>query len=385
MDPREDKLAAFEIKQLEGLGEGERQRKGSGSFGAVYEVTMNGMPCIAKRLHDILVNQNVGEGNRERMKRKFRDECVLLSRLRHPNVVQFLGVHYGRDALDLTLVMEYLHMDLEKCLRQYQNMPLSITITVLLDVSYGLLHLHAQDPPVIHRDLTAANILLTPDMRAKIADLGVSKILDLEPAHMAGYTACPGTFAYMPPEALKPHPIYDVKLDDFSFGVLALYTANQEFPMVYHETELTQSAMLERRIQILKRQPAINKLGSDHCLFGLITQCLLDDPQKRMSTIEINKELKQLSAQYPKNFHDVMEMHGELGKLTKVKESLEPYSNSWKVGLGIVYKGRTTLNKNRIVIILVGINHLTRARIARALCMCQKVCCGTTQPNSCTN
>ena len=71
MDLREDELAVFKIKQLEGLGEGERQRKASGSFGAVYEVTMNGMPCIAKRLHDILVNQNVGERDRERMKRHF--------------------------------------------------------------------------------------------------------------------------------------------------------------------------------------------------------------------------------------------------------------------------------------------------------------------------
>jgi len=317
MDPG-DELAVFEIKELEGLGEGERERKASGAFGAVYEVTLNGMPCIAKRLHEVLVNQNVNDRDMESMKRKFRAECVLLSRLRHPNVVQFLGVHYGRDGSDLTLVMEYLHMDLEKCIRQYPNMPLSITISILLDVSYGLLYLHAQNPPIIHRDLTAGNILLTPDMRAKLADLGVSKILDVDPSRLFGLTACPGTFAYMPPEALKPHPVYDVKLDNFSFGVLSLYAANQEFPMVYHETELTETAMKEGTIQILKRQLAIDKLGSDHCLFDLITQCLLDDSKKRPTTAEINKTLKRLSRQYSKHFHDVMEMYGELGKLTEV-------------------------------------------------------------------
>ena len=125
--------------------------------------------------HQVAVSgANSGDTIRER----FRTECLLLSRIRHPNIVQFLGVHYGPNSSDLTLVLEHLHMDLEQCFATYPQMPLSIKLGVLEDVSYDLLHLHTRKPPIFHRDLTASNILVTPDMRAKIADLGVSRLLD---------------------------------------------------------------------------------------------------------------------------------------------------------------------------------------------------------------
>ena len=98
--------------------------------------------------------------------------------------------------------------------------------SILLDVLYGLLHLHSQTPPIIHRDLTAANILVTCDMKAKIADLGISKILsELNPLLASAQSALPGTLGYMPPEALVEEPQYGTKLDVFSFGVVSLYAA----------------------------------------------------------------------------------------------------------------------------------------------------------------
>lgn len=309
----DEELARYVIKDLEGLEKG--NQKGSGSFGSVYEVKINGMPCIAKRLHDILANNSVAGVNGGAIRERFRNECLLLSRIRHPNIVQFLGVHYGPDPSDLTLVLEHLHMDLEKCLETYKNMPLSIKLAVLMDVSYGLLHLHSQDPPIVHRDLTASNILLTPDMRAKIADLGVSRLLNLNPYELSRYTACPGTLAYMPPETLRPEPVYDVRLDDFSFGVLALYTAIQEFPTVFYEMNVPEVVQKEEKSQIYKRQKAIDKLTDSHCLHPLVMQCLSDNPEKRPSTVEINRKMKELCQQLPKRFNSVLEMHGEIWKL----------------------------------------------------------------------
>jgi len=240
--------------------------KGSGSFGSIHLIEVNGVPCIAKRLHDILVGQGqtevVEKVQKQSIEEKFRKECVFLSQLRHPNIVQFIGVHYGHNPSDLTLIMECLPMDLEKCLEKYPNLPLPIKISVLLDVSYGLLHLHSQKPPIIHRDLTAANILLTSDMKAKIADLGVSKILDLHPLHGASQTAGPGALAYMPPEALKRVPAYDTKLDVFSFGVVALYVANQEFPMV--EEQVTVEAVQKQETHIEKRREWVNRVGKSN-------------------------------------------------------------------------------------------------------------------------
>ena len=120
----------------------ERREKGRGCYGAVYEVRVNGLPCIAKRLHDILVRRGYHEAVREEDAKalviRFREECRLLSSLRHPNVVQFMGVHFGRDEADISLIMEYMHMDLEHCMKTYPNIPLPYKTSILRDVAYGL-------------------------------------------------------------------------------------------------------------------------------------------------------------------------------------------------------------------------------------------------------
>jgi len=204
-------------------------------------------------------------------------------------------------------------MDLEKCLKLYANLPLSMIISILLDVSYGLLHLHSQTPPIIHRDLTAANILVTCDMKAKIADLGVSKILELNPLLASAQSALPGALAYMPPEALVEEPQYDVKLDVFSFGVVSLYAAIQEFPLVHENFSV--AAFQNKELQILKRRVWIGKMGSKHCLHQLVIQCLKDDPVERPSTDNINAMLKQLSNQHPKKFQNILQMYSEIETL----------------------------------------------------------------------
>ena len=312
----DEELSRYVIEELEGLEEGVRQ--GSGSFGSVYKVRVNGMPCIAKRLHDILSNRQVavsGAAGGGTIRERFRNECLLLSRIRHPNIVQFLGVHYGPNSSDLTLVLEHLHMDLEQCLATYPRMPLSIKLGVLKDVSYGLLHLHTRKPPIVHRDLTVSNILVTPDMRAKIADLGVSRLLDISPLQLSNYTACPGTLAYMPPEALRPEPVYDVRLDIFSFGVLALFAAIQEFPNVYYGMDIPEAVQINGKSELHKRGDAMRKLSTGHCLHELIVRCLSDDADKRPVAVEVNRTMKALCVNLPKRFPSVLEMHGEIWKL----------------------------------------------------------------------
>ena len=101
--------------------------------------------------------------------------CVLLSGLRHPNIVQMLGVHYGgSDEADISLIMEYMHMDLEHCMKTYPDIPLPYKTSILRDVAYGLVYLHSI--PIIHRDLNAGNVFLTESLTAKVADLGVAKL-----------------------------------------------------------------------------------------------------------------------------------------------------------------------------------------------------------------
>ena len=295
-------LASFALKNVLGLDTGEK--KGSGAYGAVYKVTVDGVPCIAKRLHDILVDPEVPRRQRASIQQKFHGECTLLSQLRHPNVVHFVGVHYGRSQDDMSLIMECLDTDLAKCLESQPNIPIEVKLLILLDVSYGLLYLHTHSPKIIHRDLTAANVLLTRDKRAKIADLGVSKLLDPRTRAATMQTKAPGTHFYMPPEALKVNPNYDETLDIFSFGHLALYVVNQVFPEVF-EVTITPVVLREETLQIAKRQPAIDEMGRHHCLHDVVTKCLQDNPKKRPVTLKLNEMLNHLCMKHPRGVTEV--------------------------------------------------------------------------------
>ena len=178
-------LSPFRV-QVEGIheaAEAEERRVGAGSFGYVFPVTVGGVQRIAKKLHSSFVDPQVSDRQRESITSKFRDECVILSKLRHPNIVQFIGVHYGRRGkADLMLIMECVSSDMDKFLdpEVHLNIPLPLKLSILLDVSYGLVCLHERNPPIVHRDLTARNILITDKCKAKIADLGVAKVVDIK-------------------------------------------------------------------------------------------------------------------------------------------------------------------------------------------------------------
>ena len=321
-----DDLAPFVLEDVKELESGEK--KGSGAYGAVYKVTVNGVTCVDKRLHEILVNPEVPRRERESIRDRFRAECVILSKLRHPHVVHFVGVRCGPNPGDLSLVTECLHTDLAKFLEEHQEkgvvIPLSIKLSILLDVSYGLLYLHTLNPPIIHRDLSANNILLTADgLQAKIADLGVSKLLDFKTQAKIAQTKVPGSQNYMPPEALTENPKYGLKLDIFSFGHLMLYTATQEFPGV-HEVALTPAILEQATIQIMKRGIAIDQMGGEHCLHLLVIQCLQDKPEQRPSTLKLNESLKEQCTKHPRRVADVLQLSGEM---EKVKEEHVYYNH----------------------------------------------------------
>ena len=293
-------LARYEIKKVKGL-DGDKKLGGAGSYGAVYEVMVEGVPRIAKQLHDILITPDVRPDQRQGIQERFYQECKLLSELDHPNIVKFVGVHFGskfRD-FDVSLIMERLDTDLEKYLDPMKrpNVPIYVKLSILLDVSFGLLYLHTRKPsPIIHRDLTTSNILLTRDLRAKLADLGVSKLLDVSPTIVAAQTKCPGSLAYMPPEALQEEAVYGTALDIFSFGEVCLCTIHQTFAAVYDVTNDPDMANALKRgeVQILKRKKWFDTMPAEHCLRNLTKSCLLDLPDKRPTTQSLMEWLSNL-------------------------------------------------------------------------------------------
>ena len=183
----------------------------------------NGTEHAAKQIHEILLNQeNYGTGS---MLERFNSECQLMSNLSHPNITKFVGLYYQKGTQAPLLVMEKLETNLDDVLEFVPNLHLAVKLPILEDVCNGLVYLHGQQLPVIHRDLTARNILLTNTLEAKITDMGNSRIIGLVSGRQL--TQAPGTLSYMPPEALEQNPTYGLPLDVFSFGHLALYTLTQ--------------------------------------------------------------------------------------------------------------------------------------------------------------
>ncbi len=308
-------LATLEVNNVEGLNTG--KSLGSGSYGAVYKVNVNGIPRIAKRLLNILLTPDIRPDEKQGIRDRFSKECLLLSKLDHPNVVQFVGVKRDDDPQDLSLIMESLHMDLEKFLAMKHEIPLSVELSILLDVSSGLVYLHTQlEEPLVHRDLKPSNVLLTNDLRAKIADLGVSKLVQNYPQREMVHTKCPGTMAYMPPEVLCETPECSPSLDMFSFGQLTLYVANQQFPEVYDVSNSDMinefhSALDRGEVQLLKRRKWVEMLQKqNHCLLDIVQECLQDKPKKRPTCKDVNQSLKTLCVIHPKSLEDVVSVWG---------------------------------------------------------------------------
>ena len=151
-----------------------------------------------------------------------------MAEMRHPHVVQFLGLCYLEGSTLPVLVMERLDSSLDDLLETSPGLPLALKLSLLTDVARGLLYLHTCNPPVVHRDLSARNALLTSSLVAKISDLGNARIVDLQPGQLARtFTRVPGTLAYMPPESFDERSRYGPQLDIFSFGHLALFTLTQ--------------------------------------------------------------------------------------------------------------------------------------------------------------
>ena len=219
---------------LKGVTPLNRKELGRGAYGKVYAVKYCQTVCAAKEIHSILI-EDVGEAERRLTIDLFLRECRQCSMLRHPNVIQFLGVYYpstvvgGANRMRLpVMVMEMMADSLTSFVEKREKIPVYIKYSIVHDVSLGLCYLHNHDPPIVHRDLSPNNVLLTAHHVAKISDLGVAKVIKADSRKTM--TKAPGTLDFMPPECPADSPVYGPPMDVFSFAGIILHTFNQQWP-----------------------------------------------------------------------------------------------------------------------------------------------------------
>ena len=153
--------------------------------------------------------------------------CRILSDIRHPHLVQFLGLCFAHNYPLPILVTEKLEGDIQSLLQTVPNVPMILKLSLLEDVVRGLHYLHSFSPALIHGDLTSRNVLYTSSLVAKISDVGNSQLFNLPDDSEPSQTTPPAEYlAYMPPES-KPGHHKNTKFDIFSFGHLALCTLTQ--------------------------------------------------------------------------------------------------------------------------------------------------------------
>jgi serine/threonine protein kinase len=294
---------------------------GAGAYGNVEEVVVAGAICAAKTIHDFFRDDaQVPPADIKKASTRFVSECQLMSTLRHPNIVQFMGVAVFPDSQLPALIMERMMTSLHDLLAPDPGtgspptfFPLSLKCSILHNVACGLTYLHQQTPPVIHRDLSARNVLLNSAMVAKIADLGVARIVPRVRA-AATMTKAPGAGIYMPPEALENKPgdenedvdergkksKYDSSIDIFSFGVVAIFTLSQTFPCDLLAPNYRSGTILIGRTELERRERymrTINReLHKTHPLVRMIEGCL-NFPEKRPTICEVLHSLEEAQAE----------------------------------------------------------------------------------------
>ena len=270
---------------------------GIGAYGKVCKAKYGQLPCAAKLLHDTLFQDN--DPGTQNLTQKFLQECQFLFSVKHPNIVQCLDTIRDPESKRPVLLMEVMDESLTKYLERSTNIvPYHIQVNICYDVALALAYLHTND--IIHRDLSSNNVLLIGSgSRAKVTDFGMSKFMDMNP-RMTSLTQCPGTAAYMPPEALTAPPRYSNKIDCFSLGVLAIQVETKNFPDPGDATTIIEDERFPTGCAFVfipeanRRKKDIDLIAPDHPLLPIILQCIKDKKGERPSADELCERLGSL-------------------------------------------------------------------------------------------
>ena len=243
----------------------EGEELGKGGWTVVKVAIFRGARVAAKCLYGVIAS----DYNRE----LFVREMNFASRVRHPNLLQFIGATLHGELVILTELMPTsVRALMEERARDAHSLSPAEVTSISLDVARALNYLHLVKPdPIIHRDISSANILLEPapgnGWRAKVSDYGSVNFL------RRLTTIGPGNPFYAAPEANTPSQ-QSAKMDIFSFGVLLLEMASCRFP---------DPSSRERHIGSV-RQPGV---------VAVIRQCTSEDRGRRPSAGELLAQIEQ--------------------------------------------------------------------------------------------
>ncbi|XP_057859089.2 serine/threonine-protein kinase ppk1 isoform X2 [Cryptomeria japonica] len=191
---------------------------GQGSCGTVYHGLWYGSDVAVKVFTEQEYSNELIDA--------FRKEVALMKKLRHPNILLFMGAVTSSERL--CIVTEFLPRgSLFRLLqRNTPGMDWKRRVRMALDIARGMNYLHHLNPPIVHRDLKSSNLLVDKNWTVKVGDFGLSR---LKNSTFLTAKSGKGTPQWMAPEILRNEPSNE-KSDIYSFGVVLWELATEKIP-----------------------------------------------------------------------------------------------------------------------------------------------------------
>ncbi|PQQ07515.1 serine/threonine-protein kinase HT1 [Prunus yedoensis var. nudiflora] len=225
----------------------------------------------------------------------FRDELALLQKIRHPNVVQFLGA--VTQSSPMMIVTEYLPKgDFHAYLKRKGALKTTAAVKFSLDIARGMNYLHEHKPEaIIHRDLEPSNILRDDSGHLKVADFGLSKLLKVANTVKEDrpVTSQDTSWRYVAPEVYRNEE-YDTKVDVFSFALIVQEMIEGCLPFSTKPEKEVPKAYVANERPPFRAPPKYYA----HGLKELIEECWSQDPFKRPTFRQIIKRLDDINTQF---------------------------------------------------------------------------------------
>eukprot|EP01113_Clastostelium_recurvatum_P033253 TRINITY_DN4375_c0_g1_i1.p1 TRINITY_DN4375_c0_g1~~TRINITY_DN4375_c0_g1_i1.p1 ORF type:complete len:1539 (-),score=411.68 TRINITY_DN4375_c0_g1_i1:23-4108(-) len=267
-------LSTAQIEIFEQLG-------GGGSEAKVWRCTVNGFTCALKELSG---------GRVPEITENFLKEIDMVESIRHENIVRYIG--HSIEPEKVRLFMEYYPYSLQSLMRQRAGKlfsPKEVRF-IMLEIARGLGYLHTQVPPIIHRDIKTANILMalghSGDIKTvKITDFDIST--RARPDH--NFTVV-GTTYTMAPEVLDPSQGgYTVMADIWSFGTILVEVLTLRQPYSQFEPLLVPGIIASGHLPDISDIPP-----AYHSLTDVLRKCLVRDASSRPSAQQLVTMLSNL-------------------------------------------------------------------------------------------